>query len=98
MGRAVSGCYPRWLGWVAVLAGILSTAVGFIQGLSANRRALSGLDDHWAHGHHAVAAVDEDHASAKGARDPDPSGRNGRPGRGVNGELILPEASRTSTG
>jgi hypothetical protein len=58
MGRAVSGCYPRWLGWVAVLAGILSTAVGFIQGLSANRRALSGLDDHWAHGHHAVAAVD----------------------------------------
>ena len=22
MGRAVSGCYPRWLGWVAVLARI----------------------------------------------------------------------------
>jgi hypothetical protein len=28
---ALSGTYPRWLGWVAVLAGVLSVAAGAIQ-------------------------------------------------------------------
>ena len=44
-GLAVLGStvYPRWLGWVALLAGIGAFAVGLIQGLSGPTPATFGL-------------------------------------------------------
>ena len=95
---AVSGRYPRWLGWVAVLAGILSIAAGSIQASVGEPTGASRVLTIIGPTVITLWLLSMGIMLLRKVRGPDPSGRNGRPGRGVNGELILPEGSRTSTG
>ena len=62
---AVGDDYPKWFGWVAVAAGVLSIGAGLVQAFAGE--PTDGVEDphhHRADGHHHLASVQSAHRSS----------------------------------